>query len=407
MSAAALVIFYSSLLGGSPAALTGRVADGNGAPIAGARVDLWTARPRVGLSITCPSCYRDCAKWANSNPQGEVSIDDLDPTLLFRVLVVAPGYRPIVTPFVDPAAGELEFTLEAVPADLPADQTLRGIVLDDRGKPLAGAIVSPFGAKTAGRRWYGRLPGVDEAAVSDAGGEFVITSQGALLGLDVEVEAPGYAICRRELLEFNGERHEVQLRRGAIVTGSLSYEGKPVRRRPLGIVQRNRSAVACVGEVTQASDDSGAFAFANLQPNERYVLYSLCDGTDDLPVLKTTSLQTRGDLEVTELGELPLIDGLVIAGKVEVPPGAALPEGALLRIERDPAFDWCELPLADDGAFEARGLPPEVYSIDVIAPGFELDAARLRYQATSQRQFGLRLRSNLRDLQVPLVPTLR
>ena len=35
---------------------------------------------------------------------------------------------------------------------------------------------------------------------------------------------------------------------------------------------------------------------------------------------------------------------------------------------------------------------PEVYSVNVIAPGFEIDASRLRYQATGPNEFGLRLR---------------
>ena len=44
-----------------------------------------------------------------------------------------------------------------------------------------------------------------------------------------------------------------------------------------------------------ATDDDGNFLFANLQPNERYVLYSLCDASQDLPVLKTVSMETGGD----------------------------------------------------------------------------------------------------------------
>jgi hypothetical protein len=69
-----------------------------------------------------------------------------------------------------------------------------------------------------------------------------------------------------------------------------------------------------------------------------------------------------------------------------------MPEGAKLRLSRDPAWDWCEALLPDNGEFKIRSLPPEVYSVSVIAPGFEIDASRLRYQVTGASQFGLRLR---------------
>ena len=52
---------------------------------------------------------------------------------------------------------------------------------------------------------------------------------------------------------------------------------------------------------------------------------------------------------------------------------------------------WCETLLSDDGEFELRSLPPEVYSVKVIAPGYELDPSRLRYQAIGPSEFGLRL----------------
>ena len=48
--------------------------------------------------------------------------------------------------------------------------------------------------------------------------------------------------------------------------------------------------------------------------------------------------------------------------------------------------------MSDDGEFELRSLPPEVYSVKVIAPGYELDPSRLRYQAIGPSEFGLRLR---------------
>ncbi len=392
MSIAALILLTAVSAGSAPGTLVGQVLDENGAPLAGAVVDLYTAKPRVGLAETCPSCYRDCAKSAKTDDQGRFSIGDLDAVLSFRVLVLAPGRRAVLTKLIDPAQTELKVTLEPLPSDLPPDRMLKGRVLDERGKPLAGAVVSPTGAKTHEKRWWGQLPGVDEAAVTDAEGRFVITSQEPKLGLDLMASAAGYADFPSQLFDLDGSEHEIRLRRGASVSGRLTYEGQPVKRRAVGIVQRDRSAGHFVGETTLATDDNGGFLFANLQPNERYALYSLCDGKEGLPVLKTVSFETGGDGDVRQLGDLALLPGLTISGRVELPAGAKMPDGAKLRLSRDPAWDWCEALLSDDGEFTIRSLPPEVYSVSVIAPGFEIDASRMRYQVTGANEFGLRLR---------------
>lgn len=390
----------------APSTLTGQVLDENDRPVEGAVVDLYTAKPRVGLAVTCPSCYRDCAKCAKTDAQGRFSIKELDPILLFRVLVMAPGRRAVLTKLIDPAEADLEVKLQPLPTDLPPDRMLKGIVLNEHGKPLAGAVVSPSGAKTLGKRWWGQLPGVDEAAVSDTDGRFIITSQEAKLGLDLKVSADGYADFPSQLFDLDGSIHEIRLRRGASVSGRLTYEDRPVKHRAIGIVQRDRSAGHFVGETTLATDDDGAFLFANLQPNDRYVLYSLCDGRHDLPALKTVALETGGDGEAKRLGDLSLLEGLTLTGRVVFPDAMPIPDGAKLRVSRDPAWDWCEALLSKEGEFTIRSLPPEVYGVSVVAPGFEIDPTKMRYQVTGPSEFGLRLRARgdarLMRIDVPM-----
>jgi hypothetical protein len=115
MSIATLILLTSLSAGSAPGRLAGQVLDEHGAPLFGAVVDLYTAKPRVGLAVTCPSCYRDCAKSARSDDQGRFSIGDLDPELLFHVLVMAPGRRAVLTKLIDPAQAELEVKLEPLP----------------------------------------------------------------------------------------------------------------------------------------------------------------------------------------------------------------------------------------------------------------------------------------------------
>jgi hypothetical protein len=246
------------------------------------------------------------------------------------------------------------------------------------------------------------LPGVDAASATDDQGHFAIVSSDPKLGLDLQVEAPGYAIRPGELFALDGSQHEIRLQRGAAVHGRLLWDGKPVLGRTVGMVQRDRSAGRFVGEVTLATDGDGRFFFPNLQPNERYVLYTLCSGRDDEPVLKTRTIETGANNADLDVGDLALIDGFTLAGRIELPAGAVLAGDAKLRISRDPAWDWCEFALASDGSFAVRGLPPEVLTVSIMASGFTLDGTRLRFQSVGDNRFALRLREDLNDLVIPM-----
>src|SRR4051812_16331764 len=72
--------------------LSGMIQNEAGEPVKGARVFIYTAAPKEGIGVLCPSCYADCRKRGISDEQGRFAIEDLDPTLLFRVLVVATGH---------------------------------------------------------------------------------------------------------------------------------------------------------------------------------------------------------------------------------------------------------------------------------------------------------------------------
>src|SRR6266481_7491221 len=83
--------------------LIGRVTHEDGSPVAKATVFIYTAGPKKGTASVCPSCYADCRKKAQTDAEGKFRIESLDPTLLFRLLVVAGGHESQFVPKVDPA----------------------------------------------------------------------------------------------------------------------------------------------------------------------------------------------------------------------------------------------------------------------------------------------------------------
>jgi hypothetical protein len=97
----------AALAGSDRPSLRGTVTAADGEPLANALVIIYTAKPRVGTSATCPSCYTDCAKSATTNERGELEIRSLDPSLLFRVGGLAADSEARFVADVDPAAGPI------------------------------------------------------------------------------------------------------------------------------------------------------------------------------------------------------------------------------------------------------------------------------------------------------------
>jgi uncharacterized GH25 family protein len=393
------------LLAADPAdnSLRGTVADPAGKPIAGARVDIATAAPRFGLGLFCPSCYRDCAKSTRTDDRGRFEIGDLDSKLKFTVLVTAPGRTAHHTRLLDPRSGEIKITLEA-PADASPERIVLVELVDDGGKPVAGALVEPVGAQTADRRWGGHVDGADPA-VSDAAGRATIVVPATFRALDVDVTIRGYSGARAAELKPGLDVHRITVPAGTRVTGRLVHDGKPAEGIRIAVVQIDRRVqhhfIKAVGAVTDAA---GRFDFDHLPANEDYAIFTVVgDGPQKL-VLTTKRFKARPDREARDLGDLALTRPLRLAGQLDLPPGQTLPQSARIMVHRDRAWDLIAVSFDLAGRFEIEGLPPETYEIRLAAKGWEIDASRTNYQAVSRNGIGIRLRESMTDLRLPLTP---
>ena len=72
--------------------LTGMVKGPADQPLTNASIFIYTAGPRLGAGLLCPSCDADCRKSAKSGPTGEFKIESLAPDLVFQVLI-ADGHQ--------------------------------------------------------------------------------------------------------------------------------------------------------------------------------------------------------------------------------------------------------------------------------------------------------------------------
>src|ERR1700682_2397671 len=74
------------------ATLTGKVTDNLGKPLPDATVMIYHAGVKKGYSTFCPSCYFDCGKRTVTDASGSFTLENLDPDLLFELLVIRNGY---------------------------------------------------------------------------------------------------------------------------------------------------------------------------------------------------------------------------------------------------------------------------------------------------------------------------
>lgn len=387
--------------------LQGVVLDEHDKPIAGARIDIATAAPKVGRSAFCPSCYLDCRKWARSNEDGKFEIDGLDPSLKFRILSTASGKQTKLTPHVDPSVEIVHLNLEDFPDDTPAERILLGTVVDKNGVPIPGALIEPYGAEMKGRRWWGQINA--QPTVSDDDGKFRMLLNDDFLGLEVTVTADSYAGTTTALLKPGNDAHEIQVPKGTSVKGQLTLDGKPQAGRRVAVVQTQRSIPNhFIKSVLAITDSEGRFTFSALPAGQKYAIFSPRDssGREDSSIkdfLATKTFLVKGDEEIRDLGALELQPAHSIDGRVTMSDGSEIPKNLKLTLNRDPAWDLIEVPIQEDGSFQYSGLPPETYEISFFSREVQIDAGRSNFHMTRPSQFGIRLTKSHHGISIPLV----
>src|SRR5262245_50140142 len=188
-----LVLVAGTITSAAPLDLKGTVTDENGKAAAGAVVYVYEASPRKGPNPMDASSYPDRGKVAITDESGAFTIAGLDENLLFKIIVAAEEHPALVISKVDPAKGAMKAKLKGIdPARRDPEHQLRGKVTDGNG-PLVGAEIEPFGMKNGERRWWGGVTGVEPVTITNAKGEFLLTSKDPGVAIDLHVGGKNHA----------------------------------------------------------------------------------------------------------------------------------------------------------------------------------------------------------------------
>jgi hypothetical protein len=346
--------------------LTGSVTAPSGAPVKGATVLVHTASPRVGTSSTCPSCYLDCGKKAVSGARGDFRIEALDPRLRFDLLVMARGYKARIVSGVDPRAGAQTIALDRLDlAAVDPERLIRGRLTLPSGRPAAGALVQVNGVRQGDTTRFGGTDQVDPVAVTDEQGEFVLVARQPVSEVLVVIEGPGFA---RRPASFSASH--LRLTAGVTVKGRVLAGGRPVPGVAMGLVQKDRHAGTFVGTYEATTDAEGHFTFRNVPPRLPLHLFGKMESFGEAGVPPTVPLQTGDDGSTLDAGDLTVMPGHVVAGRLVLSDGKPVPEGTRLLLSREEAWDRLEVVVGPEGSFQFRGVPVEKVSLSANVRGY-------------------------------------
>jgi hypothetical protein len=352
--------------------LVGSVSNMAGVAVTNASIFIYTAGPRHGWGIVCPSCYADCHKSTQSDSSGKFEIKSVSPALVFRVLVVAPDYLPGFFDNVDPLKGPLDAKLSLRSKEnIPRQQTIIGRVVNTTNEPLVNAVVSVEGT-TIGNMTYGSPPkGTDPLAITDENGEFSIQSTTNFNDMNLRVEARGYAREAFPQIRPGLKRRDFVVSGGAALTGQVLWNGQPLTNVSVGTVGVDRSIDNFTGDFIIGTDENGRFLFVNLPPDRDYTVYGLMNSFKTFGALPARLFHAGKDDSVTDLGILEVVPGHRLAGQVKLSDTQPVPEHTHLFISRQNAWDTSvDIELPADGRFEFTNVPVETITLSTRIKGY-------------------------------------
>ena len=336
-------------------------------------VSIYSAGVRVGTSPYCPTCYADCGKRVTSDNIGAFAIERLDPTLVFRVLVIAKGYEPQFIK-ADPLDGKKISMALKSRAAIPEDKLriVAGQVIGPHGEPLASALVEPFGCKTGERRWWGSLPGIDPLAVTDEQGRFELVSEKPIEALDLQVSARAIATKRFSLVPAAEVVNRLEVSEGATIHGRVLDHDRPVNGILMGLVQVSRSSEKFTGPVQIGTDTNGRFLFSNVPSDEDYFVYGIMDSLAQRGAIVARRVHAGTNGEITNTGDLTIEPAYKISGRLALSDGQPVPAHTRVLFSRADAWDSQKIEADANGTFTVTDIPRGIISITASVPGYRI-----------------------------------
>jgi RNA polymerase sigma-70 factor (ECF subfamily) len=300
--------------------------------------------------------------------------------------VIAPDGRLVGRFELDALEGALEDQL-GLPRSRPAqpvatgrdeppkefrDVKVKGKVVGPDGKPVAGAKLSP---RTVVVRQRGITTGPD--------GDFEFTAERILIDhFALRVEAPGLASKMFTLPATGQVPTPLKLGVGAVVTGRVLRDGKPVAGIAIGLQQKSRGMDDYLGDLQAKTDDQGRFRFDHAFADQEFSAYAVTGSLADHGAIIPRAFRTGADGSAIDLDDFEVKRGRKLAGRVVFADGKAIPARTTVLASCEYASGLLRAQVDARGRFELLGLPESEVDVCVrfpdirtwLPPGYRLSA---------------------------------
>ncbi len=261
------------------------------------------------------------------------------------------------------------------PTSLPRAENgltvFKGKVVDLDGKAVVGAKIA-HGIRV-------RRKSLVESA---ANGEFILTSQEPTDSIHVFVEASGFVL--REFVLLVGEedktygevystidpsgviRRPLRLGPGVEVTGRVLKDGKPVAGGVIGLkyVDFGSDPTPLESRETKVGGD-GFFRLPHVAPAMDFWVYAKLGSLDGTDTVIPVRVRTTGDGSTLHVGDLHVLEGRTLSGRLVRSDGQAIPDGLFVQAYCANIIGRIDQKTDSAGHFEFKGLPDGSVSLFV------------------------------------------
>lgn len=343
-----------------------------GRPVRGARVTVWAAHPQNGIGTRCRFDYPEVGRHATTNEFGAWTIEGLDESMVYELIVASDGAVPIWVQHGDPRSDE-PIDAKLLPRLKIAEddpRAVRGRVIDELGQPVVGALVVRELIRARERDSAPRSE-ADRAAITDLNGEFVLVSHAPCDSMFISVFSKDHAkSCA--MISCGSPRTEIVVHRGGYITGRLTKRGVPVPGFVVAASTKKALAGFCADTTEIATDENGRFAFSAMPAVGPTVILAFGEDAEGwrLPPHEVV-LDVPGGAH--ELGDIEMQPAWVMQLDISLAPEVKLPEDAAVDFKHQESPIFLTSPILNSGAVQIRGVVPGVYQVTIRGSGIELD----------------------------------
>ncbi len=350
----------------------GVVIDGNRRPVAGAQVALEPSRatdPRARIRqvidpLDLPGVATDGA--------GRFEMKGL-PAGTYDLTVRAKGFAPLTVPAL--AVPDGKGTTDLGTVQLAPGATVRGVVVDAQGEPVAEAeVLAQGGGRAEIARFLNGLEG--PSAVTAGDGSFALEDLAPGAPLDLIAIHPGYAPGEAPGVAVpSAAPVRIVLQPTSRVSGRVTgSDGKPVAGANVGLDESSRGSAQRLWEISlrashkAVTDDAGSFSFEGVSPGP----IALVADAPRHQVQALTGLEVKPGQDLSGV-EIVLPAAAAVEGRVLLPDGRPA-EGAEVTVAepaRNGAFSASPSGRADDtGHYRIERVSPGPHTLEAYAEGY-------------------------------------